>query len=165
MATPGQLAAAYARDNATNRSSDGYSELSAKMCWDAVVHCLVKSGAMPNAQSEFGGISATGFSQFVRMADPVVGDAAAMRRVPEGALLGFVEHKNNTPTLIHAMIATGQGLAAGNKNLCIGFGNPVGWEILDLANKLQWIPGQDLFNAVPRGQSSVRLVQIRFRTL
>lgn len=165
-ATPGQLAAAYARDSATNLGGAAYLKLSAAMCWDAVLLCVRESGALSgSALTALGVIAPTQFSGFVRMIDPLVPDAAAMRLVPQGSLLAFVEHKDNIPTLIHAMIATGHGLAAGNKNACIGIGNPVGWEILDLAGGLDWRGGTNCFNAVPRGQAATRLVQIRYRAL
>ncbi|GIV59478.1 MAG: hypothetical protein KatS3mg043_0567 [Rhodothermaceae bacterium] len=164
--SPGHLAAQYARDCATNRNSTGYLNLSAQMCWDAVVLCAHASGAIDRkTYQRLQNITATNFSSFVRMIDPIVGDAAAMRRIPQGSFLGFIEHKNNIPTLIHAMIAVGHGLAAGNKNACIGIGNPVGWEILDLAGRLNWVPGTNCFNTAPPGQPGQRLVQIRYRTL
>ena len=50
------------------------------------------------------------------------------------------------------MIAVGGGVAAGNKNLCIGIGSPVGWEILDL-NNLDW------------GNVGGRGLTVRYRTL
>jgi hypothetical protein len=162
----GHLAAAYARDCATNPASPGYLALSREMCWDAVVLCARQSGAIGEHQYEaMRHITATSFSPFVRMIDPIVGDAGAMRRVAQGSFLGFVEIQNNLPKLVHAMIATGQGLAAGTKNACIGIGGPVGWEILDLAGKLRWVPQTNCFNAVPLGQPGQRLIQIRCRPL
>lgn len=167
MATPGQLAAGYATQNATDQTTDGYLALSGSMCWDAVVMCAANSGAITEADKQLlGSITATNFSTFVRTTDPIVKSAADLRRVPQGAFMAFIENKG-TPTLIHAMIATGHGLAAGNKNACIGVGSPVGWEILDLGGKLNWVPNTDSFNAVPPAQQrgNTRLVQIRYRAL
>lgn len=166
MASAAQLAAAYAAECATNRGNDGYLALSQEMCWDAVVLCARNSGALDDAAYQrLQNITATNFSSFVKMIDPIVGDANAMRRVPQGSFLGFVEIVNNQPKLIHAMISTGHGLAAGNKNACIGIGGPVGWEILDLAGRLRWQAGTNCFNARPTGQPGQRMIQIRYRTL
>lgn len=165
MPDPGPVAAAYARDCATSTASAGYLALSKEMCWDAVVLCARQSGAIDERQYRaLQHIFPTSFSAFVRMIDPIVGDAAAMRQVRQGSFLGFVEMRQNVPTLIHAMIATGHGLAAGNKSSCIGIGSHVGWEILDLAGRLDWAPHTNCFNAAPRGKPQ-RLIQIRSRPL
>lgn len=63
------------------------------------------------------------------------------------------------------MIATGDGYAAGNKNECIGMGKAIGWENLNIAEGLNWIPDSSCFNAVPEGKSGERLVMIYYREL
>jgi hypothetical protein len=64
-------------------------------------------------------------------------------------------HRRFTPGQ-HAMISTGAGFAAGNKNACLAIGNPVGWEILDLGNLVVWGSG---------GGATTRNVQVRYREL
>lgn len=124
----GRIAAQIARDAATSQSGY-YYDLSGKMCWDAVVFCMVQAGA-----PDPGSITSHGFNHVVSTGDPAVNSSADMRHVPQGAFIGFFDGER----LIHAMIATGHGLAAGNKNACIGIGGPVGWEILDVAGRLHW---------------------------
>ena len=138
-----QETARHARDSATGLGDD-YRDLSARMCWDAAASCVVRAGG---ATPRPGTITADRFGDYVRLTDPIVGDADAMRKVPQGTLLGFVELRNGTPTLVHAMVATGHGLAAGNKNDCVGVGKSVGWEILDLAGGLKWIDGAKAISA------------------
>lgn len=129
----GHIAAGYARDCATNTASPGFIKLSGLMCWDAVMMCALDSGAIDrNKHQSIMPIHFNDFERFVKMSDPIVSDANNMRQVPQGSFLGFFETKDGTTKLIHAMIATGQGCAAGNKNMCIGIGKAVGWEILNI---------------------------------
>ena len=100
-----------------------------KMCWDAVAHCQKLAGA-----ADSGSITIDSHDQVISMSDDAIGTAEAMRKVPQGAFIGFFE----AGKLVHAMVATGQGLAAGTKNACLGIGNPIGWEIVDLAGGLTW---------------------------
>jgi hypothetical protein len=127
----GKDAAQIARDAATGQNADYYA-LSSSMCWDAVMYCMVRGGA-----SDPGSITSSSFAHVVSTADRAITSGAEMRWAPQGAFLGFFEGSR----LIHAMIATGHGFAAGNKNACIGIGSPVGWEILDLAGRLDWLNG------------------------
>jgi hypothetical protein len=55
-----------------------------------------------------------------------------MQKVPQGAFIGFFRDGS----LVEAMLGTGAGIAAGDKNECIGSGSPVGWKLLNLAEKL-----------------------------
>lgn len=135
----GHIAAQIARDAATG-GGGVFLELSALMCWDAVIRCQVKAGGQ--APGDHG----------VSMDDTPVNNPDDMRHVPQGAAIGFFEGG----TLIHAMLATGHGLAAGNKNACIGIGGPVGWEILDLAGGVTWTGG--------RVQNPQRLLEVRYRS-
>ena len=57
-----------------------------------------------------------------------------MYRLEPGNVIGFFEGAQ----IVHAMLCVGKGLAAGNKNNCVGIGSMVWWEILDLANGLAW---------------------------
>ena len=131
VAMSGHEAARVARDAATLQG-DTYLQLSGMMCWDAVAHCQALGGG-PAATS----ITVGDHLHYISTSDPSVTSAAEMRRVPQGAFIGFF----HGGLLVHAMIATGHGLAAGNKNQCIGIGQPVGWEILDLASRLTWSGG------------------------
>lgn len=127
----GRVAAQIARDAATGQNGD-YLKLSGSMCWDAVVHCMIQGGA-----SDPGSITSARFSHVISTMDPSITSGGEMQHVPQGAVIGFFEGDR----LIHAMIATGYGCAAGNKNACIGIGQPVGWEVLDLGGKLEWYNG------------------------
>ncbi len=143
-ATLGQETARHARDSATAGDGADYLDLSSRMCWDAAAACVVRAGGNT---PQPGTITADHFGSFVRLTDPLVSDADAMRKVAQGALLGFVETRDGKPVLVHAMVAVGHGMAAGNKNDCIGVGKSVGWEILDLAGELQWIDGVQAIQA------------------
>ena len=135
------------------------------MCWDAVVECVYLAKAVDkNRYEQLQSITTANFSAFVRAIDTQVPDAAAMRRLPQGCFIGFIEHVKNVPKLIHGMLSVGAGIAAGTKNSCIGVGNPVGWELIDLAGRLRWINGTNCFNANPGGAPQ-RLMQIRYRPL
>lgn len=110
------------------------------MCWDAVIKCVNDSGATSLGNPT---IQRNSFAAFVSTtADPKVNSAQEMQNVPEGALIGFVEDKGpgKGDALVHAMISTGQGYAAGTKNACMGIGSAIGWENLDLA-PLKWVSG------------------------
>jgi hypothetical protein len=130
--------AAFATKSATEPNSQGFKDLSSKMCWEAAAYCFQKGAAIDDkgfkAAQAIKGTEPKTYAAFIDTAkDPVVADANAMRAVPQGCFLGFFTVDGSKKTLIHAMISTGQGLAAGNKNECIGIGNPVGWEIINLA--------------------------------
>ena len=124
----GHEAARFARDAATSKG-DLYLQLSSMMCWDAVQHCQSLAGGGGG-----GAITTGSHGHAIRLTDPSVTSASEMRQVPQGAFIGFF----SVGRLVHAMIATGHGMAAGNKNACIALGSPVGWEILDLAGRLTW---------------------------
>lgn len=113
-----------------------YRTLSTQMCWDAVVTCQVNAGRV-----DPGPVSVDNHGAVIGTSDTAINNLGEMQHVPQGSFLGFFEGTR----LVHAMIAVGGGCAAGNKNACIGLGNPVGWEILDLAN-LDWgnIGGRNL---------------------
>lgn len=93
------------------------------MCWDAVAYCQVQAG-----RPDPGDITVDNHDGVISAVDPVVADQGEMQHVPQGSFVGFFEGDR----LIHAMICVGAGMAAGNKNACIGVGSPIGWEILDL---------------------------------
>ncbi|HQX91838.1 MAG TPA: hypothetical protein PL007_00025 [Thermomonas sp.] len=126
----GHIAAQIARDTATGKSSEYFTLLSGKMCWDAVIECQVLAGIKrPHS------ITTHSHDHVISLTDDkAVCSATDMLGVPQGASIGFFRDG----TLMHFMICVGAGMAAGNKNACIGIGSPVGWEILQLAKDLQW---------------------------
>ena len=128
----GHLAAQIARDAATDQSSDIFRVCSSKMCWDAAIECQVMAGVKRPLP-----VQTLNHDHVISLADTAVTSRNAMQRVPQGASIGFFRNG----TLMHFMIATGAGCAAGNKNQCIGIGNPVGWEVLNLAEDLAWGSG------------------------
>lgn len=113
---PGGAAAVAIR--AADPNSQLYNELSAEMCWDAVTLCIRKAGIVPAFEG----------NNLVSVTDELVRD---VNLIPKNNVIGFFNADNR---LIHVMLSLGSGLAAGNKNSCIGIGNPVGWEILNLNN-------------------------------
>ncbi|WP_051303527.1 hypothetical protein [Psychromonas aquimarina] len=167
MFIKGKIAAERAAYCATNKNSDGFLKLSSQMCWDAVVTCAFDSKGISEAKNPtLKSITSESFSHFVSMDDPVISSREEMWKVPQGSFLGFFSLTDGKPKLIHGMLATGAGCAAGNKNGCIGLGSPVGWEILDLANNLIWLPEMLSFNAVHKNAKGVQNIrQIRYRTL
>lgn len=127
----GPKAAAIAREAA--RGGTYWTALSTQMCWDAVAACQ-------NRQAGRG----------VEIGDsPVLGDSD-VRNIPEGASIGFFDNG----TLVHEMISVGGGEACGTKNGCIGYGSPIGWEMLDLRNG--WNSGSSY---------GPRKLQVRYRAI
>jgi hypothetical protein len=164
--SPGEQAADFAIKCADDINAHCYKELSSKMCWDAVILCAYNSQAISKKMYEAmkDKITTEKYSAFIANTDPVIDNADAMRKVPKGSYLGFIEISTNK--LIHAMIATGDGYAAGNKNSCIGIGRPVGWENLNIADGLNWMPEFKCVNAVPKEDKSVqRRIKIQYRAL
>jgi len=163
----GHVVAAYARDCATDHSSPDYLKLSSYMCWDSVIYCLYKAGVIDKIKFTkiYGRRLNEDPSDLVDANDTLISSTQEMWEVAQGNILGFFSNNNGKSQLIHAMLATGSGCAAGNKNGCIGIGAPVGWEILDLANKLRWKPESKSFNMVPNSAVGETLIQLRYRTL
>ncbi len=127
-----QYAASVARNCAAQKYSQEYRKLSSLMCWDAVAHCALLANVID--QSAYKTLSGLGHTSLVQTSDPVIANAAAMGNLPEGHIIGFFEGEE----MIHAMISTGNGKAAGNKNDCVGVGHWVGWEELNLVTGLKW---------------------------
>lgn len=131
-------AASVARGCAQNVASQEYRKLSGMMCWDAVTHCALLAGIVN--QQQYSSLLGRG-NTLVTTVNPGVTNAAAMGGVPAGHFLAFFENKNGMWTMVHAMISTGFGMAAGNKNDCVGVGHAVGWELLNLSQGLNWAQG------------------------
>ena len=136
MPNPGTNAqvASVARECAAHQNSQEFRHLSSLMCWDAVVHVMNLAGV---DVSDISVVSGTN-QNLVSTANTNLASAAAVQNLPEGHIIGFFDGKQ----LIHAMVSTGAGNAAGNKNSCLGIGNPVGWEVLDIGHLLNWAGGQ-----------------------
>jgi hypothetical protein len=118
-----------------NQGSSEFPKISGLMCWDAVAYCarlagIISEGRWNQLKGAPGEIYATNFS---RVPGP------SLSTLSPGTMLGFFEDSGGHKKLIHAMIYLGNNEAAGNKNNCIGIGNSIGWEILNL-NRLDWTP-------------------------
>ncbi|MDR7008912.1 hypothetical protein [Paraburkholderia strydomiana] len=103
--------------------------LSSQMCWDAVSSFGQLTGLVTrpiNPQHDL-----------VSLHDSRISSAHEMASIPAGHSIGFYDGDR----LVHVMVRTGAGRASGNKNDCVGVGNPIGWENLDLANGLNWQRG------------------------
>lgn len=91
---PGEKAAEFAIECAEDPAKPDYKDLSAKMCWDAVIWCAYKSKAI--TKQAYGKmenkINSTNYSAFIKKTDPLVEDAAAMRKVPKGSFLGSLKN-------------------------------------------------------------------------
>ena len=141
MPGPGTLAyaASVAKGSAADplNSAEG-KKLSSMMCWDAVAHCarlasIVDEGTYKGILSK----QSSNTHVLVTPKDKAVGSAGDIGSVPEGHALGFFTKAKGPWIMIHAMVSVGGGKAAGNKNACLGIGNPVGWEVIDLKS-LAW---------------------------
>mmetsp|Transcript_4336 Transcript_4336/g.6620 ORF Transcript_4336/g.6620 Transcript_4336/m.6620 type:complete len:185 (-) Transcript_4336:191-745(-) len=128
-------AATYARHVAgLDHTDPAYVDLSSRMCWNAVTRCAEVAGGMLQDSMV---VSSNSYDHFIPKLDARrITTAAEMANVPEGSFIGFFD--DDTGFIIHAMMATGNGQAAGNKNSCIGIGAHVGWEILNLADNERW---------------------------
>lgn len=109
----GEKAAQIAEEAANQASGSVWRALTMLMCWDAVAACQNRAPG-----------------RYVETTDQVIATQGALRGIPRGATIGFFKPEGDV--LVHAMLSLGGGLAAGNKNACIGMGAPLGWEILDL---------------------------------
>jgi hypothetical protein len=157
-----EYAASVARETATKDGSAEFQQLSSMMCWDAVAHVALLAGIVD--QSKYKSLMGSGHVKLVRTSDPAIDNAAAMKNVPEGHILGFFSDGE----MIHAMLSTGGGMAAGNKNDCVGqtFAS-VGWQNLDLRTGLNWGAGN--VNApkgvTPGGEMLTRSVTVHHRAI
>ena len=166
----GQKIADYAKKIASERErgSDVWKKLTSLQCWDGVLICALESGEITESTfNALKNIYANSYSTYISKSDPVVRNRQGMMNVPRGSFLGFIDISDPRNPLIHAMVAIGEGKAAGNKNDCIGIGSMFGWEILDLAHKLRWLEGENCFEAKrgfkPDGSPKLRKIQIRYR--
>jgi hypothetical protein len=118
------------------------------------------------------------FSHIVGPQDKVVMSAAAMRRVPEGAVIAFIHVDPATGEaegwykgrrhLIHTMLSLGSGRAAGTQG--DHFGLPVedgNWRAVDLAASLNWrlVPGTYDAITQPLGNAAPLHMRIRYRPI
>ncbi|MEO6833649.1 MAG: hypothetical protein ABI169_15695 [Chitinophagaceae bacterium] len=141
-----------------------YGAISLLMCWTAAILCAFKAGSL--SKLDYIGLNDVVFNRFdrfVKMSDQSVGTAMEMANVPKNCFIGFIEDNGGETKLIHAMISTGGGWAAGNKNDCIGLGSAVGWETLNLG-ALNWDVGNNCILA-PGQHSRFRQIKIRYRQL
>lgn len=141
--------ATVAKNIAAQEKSMEWEQLSALMCWDAVAHCVLLAGLID--QNRYKTITHLQKSDHHLLASPNdarVANAQEMAEVPAGHTICFFERKNGAWVMIHAMLTTGSGMAAGNKNGCLqsvdggDIGQPIGWENVDL-RKLAWAQGQN----------------------
>lgn len=159
MAASALDVAKVAKTCATQKSTQEYRMLSSLMCWDAVLHVAMLAGVIPDRRYQ----TLKGKPQtLVNTNDPAVTDAAGMKAVPAGHAIGFFEDDGGTPKIIHCMVSTGSGKAAGNKNDCVGVGSMVGWEELDLAAGLSW-SGSGI--QAPKGEGVTRAVTVHHRPI
>jgi hypothetical protein len=133
-----QIALSAAREDERVRAygpdaaSPLYKELAGMNCWDAAIACQVKAGRKRPAR-----VATDSHNHVISLEDSPVTNKLDMASLPEGASIGFFRDG----TLVHFMLATGGGYAAGTKNACVGVGNPDGWENLDLVEELAWGEG------------------------
>jgi hypothetical protein len=169
---PGDLGkdiAQKARD-AASAKDEFYDKLCADMCWTAVLRSAMEGGALEakkfeSIKAKFAGEKLETFKDFISQKDPVVFDKASMQKIPQGCFLGFIEEKDGKAKIIHAMVSVGAGMACGTKNGCVGIGAPMGWELLDLAKNLNWLPDQQALNAYPKGTKAERVVKLHYRAI
>ena len=127
--------------------SQEFRKLSSMMCWDAVTHCALLAGIID--QNKYKLLKGYGrHTRLIRTSNTVVANAGAMAIVPQGHIIGFFEDQ----TMIHVMLSTGFGMAAGNKNDCVGVGRSVGWQVVNLQTGLKWVTGGHI--KAPRGPNN-----------
>ncbi|MEM1085145.1 MAG: hypothetical protein AAGI48_13615 [Verrucomicrobiota bacterium] len=174
------------RDTATNPEFKG--EVREMDFLKAVILCAEKCGMIDAEQAQkLGDINpedwGTSFARFVSKDDRTAKDTREMSAVPEGALIAFIyvskpdaddpaqsTMKEGVRHLLHAMISTGNGRAAGKENLSrLGLGSDDSWQEIDLAAlKERWIPADrvnvfDRFSGVRLGGKVSRIVRVRHR--
>ncbi len=121
-----------------------YNRLSGQMCWDAVKYCAFRANII--TEDEHDVLNARW--DLVTPHDTRIHNRDELKNVPPGYALGFFEIKHfaasNASNVrrdpFHVMLNIGDNKAAGNKNDCVGFGEQVGWEELDLS-QLKWYQG------------------------
>lgn len=144
-----------------SQNSKEYLNVSALMCWDAVAYCaklagVISEGRWKQLKGAPAEIYATNFS---RVSGP------SLAALSPGSMLGFFEEAGGQKKLIHAMIYLGNNEAAGNKNNCIGLGNAVGWEVLNLT-RLDWTPEGNITAPNTGGSGgSKRLISLHTRPI
>jgi hypothetical protein len=147
MPGPGTLPylAQVARNTAGLAGSAEWRTLSQLMCWDAVAHCLQLAGILDDDRHRAIRARQNGDTHLlVDTGHPRVAGRAGVAAVPEGHVLGFFARSGSAWLMIHAMIATGAGRAAGNKNACLGIGKAIGWEVVDLTTPTLGWAGDDV---------------------
>ncbi|MBM4201403.1 MAG: hypothetical protein FJ189_08975, partial [Gammaproteobacteria bacterium] len=171
----------HAEAAADHRDSPAFAELSALMCWSAVIRCARNAGAISSFRAErLERLDwKEDFADFVSPSDTLVRHADDMRQVPVGAFIAFIRvdppdawHRflhvrKGKRHIVHAMLSLGKGWAAGNKNSSVGIGHDVGWEKLNLAEHLNWVGGEryDAINGYPRNVRARLPLRIRYRKL
>ncbi|AIM21354.1 hypothetical protein SERRSCBI_08690 [Serratia sp. SCBI] len=121
QAVPPHLnAAEFARHYADKpqENTEEYLSLSGEMCWDAVVLCAHRSGALSKAKYKQLWLTVFDkqYKHFVSPDDTEIRTMADMLRAPQGCFIGIFSMRDAaSPRLLHAMIGTGAGFAAGNK--------------------------------------------------
>ena len=145
QAVPPHLnAAEFARHYADKPQTDTeeYLSLSGEMCWDAVVLCAHRSGALSKAKYKqlWQTVFDKQYKHFVSPDDTEIRTMADMLRAPQGCFIGIFSLRDAAaPRLLHAMIGTGRDLPQAIKSLHRR-GGAVGWENLNLARDLRWQP-------------------------
>lgn len=172
------FAAATAGPPNTSAPSRFGQSLKGLKSWEAVIEFALAAEAITLARAEeLREIDwATDFSAFVPPDAVRVTDAHAMRQVPAGAFIAFIQVDEPNPFyklmgrplgrrhLIHAMISLGDGNVAGTNNKQgIGIGNDSRWEILNLADLCRWFDGS--VTGVTLGTQKSRRLHVRYRPL
>lgn len=144
-----------------NTRSHEYQQLSSEMCWNAAFHVALLAGCISQAKAAQlkDATSSAGGPAFANGAP--IRNAEDMLAVPGGHFIYFMFGARP----IHAMVSTGAGMAAGNKNDCVGVGHGVGWEELDLANGLKWGGAADITAPGGPGGRAVHVFQFPITAL
>lgn len=125
--------AALIARHCANTQSSRRSELNSVMCWTGVAYCALLSGIID--RSTYDQLKCGGERTMVTKNHKRIKNKADLCQVEAGHMIFFFCGANP----IHAMLSTGNGKAAGNKNDCIGVGSPmVGWEELNLGTNMSW---------------------------
>lgn len=122
------------------------------------MYCALRAGIIDQRKYD----RLRGDQDLVALSDFAVAGPNAMYRLEPGNAIGFFWSTPQGVTMVHAMLCVGKGLAAGNKNDCVGVGHSLGWEILDLANGLHWQGNTGTITAPGLTEEGGRELMVRY---
>jgi len=122
------------------QSGNDFRDLSAMICWPAVIECARRAGAVSNkaARDMTARTQANSFHAYMPPSGMRIFDNAEWQTVPEGCFVALIADAlaGGGQVLAHAVVSLGNGQVAGSNNGCIG--GPNTWTAYSLTEKLTW---------------------------